>query len=160
MACAVSRWSLGSLAFVALVAAFAPTLQGQGQITWIILLNSPQQLVEIPDDRDRVRLWRFQANARLADDGRAHGGAILERGSERYEFAFRSGSYAEDGDRVVLTLNGVGIATQGKQEQEFPFSATATQAAGNSGGIIIYDIQDGFVYHKPPFQAEGTIATP
>jgi len=154
------RSSVCGAAVIVLLAASALSLRGQGLPTWIIVMHAPQQLVELPDDRGRLRLWRFQANARVDDTGRAVGGAVLERGGTRYEFSFRTGSHVADQERVVLTLNGVGVKTVGNREEEFDFVATATQSA-TQPDIIIYDIQDGAPYgNKPPFQAEGTITIP
>ena len=154
------RSSVCGAAIIVLLVSSALSLRGQGLPTWIILMNAPQQLVELPDDRGRLRLWRFQANARVDDTGRAMGGAVVERGGTQYEFSFRTGSYVADEARVVLTLNGVGVKTVRNQEEEFDFVATATQSAAE-GGIIIYDIQQvsGW-WDKPPFQALGTITIP
>ena len=154
------RSSVCGATVIVLLAASALSLRGQGLPTWIILMNAPQQLIELPDDRGRLRLWRFQANARVDDTGRAMGGAVVERGGTRYEFSFRTGSHVADEERVVLTLNGVGVKTVRNQEEEFDFVATATQSAIESG-IVIYDIQDGFPWGgKPTFQAQGTITIP
>lgn len=56
-----------------------------------------------------------------------------------------------------LTLEGRGVKSSGHREEEFDFVATVTPSASSTGGIIIYDIQDGFVYTTPSFAAEGTM---
>ena len=102
---------------------------------------------------------RFEADARILDDGQARGSARLKQGNENYEFSFRRASWVVDAGVVQrLTLEGRGVKTSGNREEEFDFVATVTpSASSNQGGIIIYDIQDGSAYAKPSFAAEGTM---
>lgn len=145
------------IVLLALAGAFEP-LRGE-QVQLILILGSPRQLVELPDENGRLRLARFEADARILDDGQARGGAQLKLGNEDYEFSFRRASWVVDAGVVQrLTLEGRGVKTSGNREEEFDFVATVTpSASSNQGDIIIYDIQDSFVYTKPPFAAEGTM---
>jgi hypothetical protein len=113
----------------------------------LVILHSPEQIVHIPDEE-----WSFKAGARLFYDGTARGGAVRERGAERYEFWSHAGRY--EAETETLTLTGEGMKTTGRQEQEFEFVATVSPSA-SGGDILIYDIKDGFVYEKEAFEAEG-----
>ena len=151
-----ARWSIFFIVLLALAGTFAP-LRGE-QVQLILILGSPRQLVEIPDENGRLRLARFEADARILDDGQARGSARLKLGNEDYAFSFRRASWVVDGDVVQrLTLEGRGVKTSGNREEEFDFVATVTPSGSSSSGIIIYDIQDGFVYTKPSIAAEGTM---
>lgn len=155
----MSRTACRSILFIvvlALAGAFEP-LRGE-QVQLILILGSPRQLVEVPDENGRLRLARFEADARIFEDGQARGGARLKQGNEDYEFSFRRASWVVDAGVVQrLTLEGRGVKASGNREEEFDFVATVTPSASSASGIAIYDIQDGFVYRKPSFAAEGTM---
>lgn len=141
---------------LAIAGGFQP-LHGE-QVQLILILGSPRQSVEIPDESGRTRGARFEADARIFEDGQARGSARLKQGNDDYEFSFRRASWVVDAGMVLrLTLEGRGVKTSGHREEEFDFVATVTPSASSTGGIIIYDIQDGFVYTKPSFAAEGTM---
>ena len=158
------RWSALGLAFVIVGTASSSRLAGQGLPTLIILLSSPPQQVALPDDRGRLRSWRFEVDARVYDNGLANGGASLERGRDRYEFTFRSASHVLNGGRVeALTLSGRAVKRTGGKEDEFDFTMQAIPGLVcflNDDGFICYDIIDGNgvpVSGIPPFGAAGTL---
>lgn len=154
----MSRTACRSIFVIALALAGGFELLRGEQVQLILILGSPRQLVEIPDENGRLRLARFEADARVFDDGQARGSARLKQGSEEYEFSFRRASWVVDADVIQrLTLEGRGVKTSGHREEEFDFVATVTPSASSTPDIIIYDIQDGFVYTKPSFAAEGTM---
>ena len=71
-----ARWSIVFIVLIATAGAFEP-LRGE-QVQLILILGSPRQLVEVPDENGRLRLARFEADARILDDGQARGSARLK----------------------------------------------------------------------------------
>jgi hypothetical protein len=152
-----TRWSVYCAVVVALVSASAQA--GHTQSRMVLRVHSPQQLVEIPDARGRTRLWRFEANLRKDDAGRITGGMVLERANERFEFrALRMEAFVEGDEVRRVFVDGRGLKTSGNRSEDFEFTGTVEPSA--AGGVLIYDIKDGFVDPPatpdgPPFEAEG-----
>jgi len=153
-----ARWSVFCVVFAGVAGASVPVAHSeQVHLQLVLMLNSPRQLIEIPDERGRLRLARFEATARVYQDGQARGGALLEQGNENYEFTFERAELVAEADVVQrLTLWGRGLKISGSKEQEFDFVAQVTPSAAGPD-IIDYDLEDGFVYVKPTFEAEGTM---
>lgn len=125
------RWRVCCLAVGALCLASAVVLHGQSD-TWIIHYNVPQQRVQIADDRGRLRMWRFEANAHIWEDGRARGTALLERGGEDYELEYQSATWVfnEAGSVASVTFVGEGVRTSGNRDQGFGFVEMVSQEEG------------------------------
>ena len=152
------RWFIGTAVFIVLAGTSAAPLHGQLAVV-VLQLKSPQQLVEIPDDRGRTRLWRFEAHFQKYDSGRTTGGMKLERASELYEFRVTQiDALVEGGEVLRVVFEGRGLKTSGNRSEDFEFTGTVEPAAAG-GDILIYDIQDGFVYEKPSFEAEGALTS-
>lgn len=148
--------SLLCVAVFSLIGVLAP-VHGQ-TATLIFIMQSPSQVVEVEDDKGRLRPAQFEANVRVHDDGRVNGGAILDQRNVRFEFRFDRMTRLDVEEGVVrhVVLEGWGVRIDGNREQEFEFVANVTPVPGQ-GGILIYDIQDGFVYEKAAFEALGTL---
>lgn len=152
------RFYIQCAVVVALVSASAQA--GHTQSRMVLLVHSPQQLVEIPDARGRTRLWRFEANLRKDDSGRITGGMVLERANERFEFRVLHMEAFVEGDEVRrVFVDGRGLKTSGNRSEDFEFTGTVEPSAAG-GTILIYDIKDGFVDPPatpdgPPFEADG-----
>jgi hypothetical protein len=158
------RWWICSVALVTLLAASVVRVHGQLG-TWALRFNAPEQLVQLPDGRGRLRLWRYQANAHIYADGSARGGALLERGGESYELTYRSATYVlnEDGVVETVTFVGEGVNTTGNRDKGFGFVEMATRDAAPQDPPMVHTfvhvIHDIDASTEIRFEAEGSITT-
>lgn len=159
------RWWVCGLALVALCLASSVALYGQSN-TWIIHYNVPEQRVQIADDRGRIRVWRFQANAHIWDDGRTRGSALLERGGESYEFEYQSATWTfnDDGSVASLIFIGQGVHTSGNRDQGFGFIEMVHREEGgvSTPDTLIFlggGVDGGPIEFEMHFEAIGAITT-
>jgi hypothetical protein len=158
------RWWVCGLAFVALSLASPVALYGQSD-TWIIHYNVPEQRVQIADDRGRLRVWRFQANAHIWEDGRTRGSALLERGGESYELEYQSATWVfnDDGSVASVIFVGEGVRTSGNRDQGFGFVEIVQQEEGGKStpDVLIFlgpGVHPGDIeLEEMRFEASGSI---
>jgi hypothetical protein len=157
------RWWVCGLALVGLNLASVVALYGQSG-TWIIRYNVPEQPVQIADDRGRLRVWRYQADAHIWEDGRTRGSALLERGGESYELVYQSATWVfnDDGSVASVILTGEGVRTSGNRDQGFGFVEMVNQEEEpqSTPDVLIFlssGVSGGDIELEMRFEATGSI---